>query len=350
MNYDVIVIGAGQAGLSMGYYLTQKNASFLLLDQENEVGESWKKRYDSLVLFTPRRYSALPGLTFPGNQESFPTKDEVADYLKCYAAHWQLPIQHGTTVTSLKKQEEHFTLDTNNETYYAKQVVVATGPFHTPFVPKISQELSQDVYQLHSSDYQREQQLPPGPVLVVGGGNSGAQIAVELSKTRKTYLSVGQNPTFLPLTIGGKSIFWFMDKLGIYRKSPDSWVGKKLQKKADPLFGSELKKALAKQEITLLPRTMSTAGSRVVFENGQETTVQNVIWSTGFIPSYEWIDIPNVLDEKGRPVHEKGVTPQKGLYFLGLPWQTCRGSALLLGVGNDAEALGDYIAAIKKDA
>ncbi|WP_026583996.1 flavin-containing monooxygenase [Bacillus sp. J33] len=342
--YDVVVIGAGQAGLAMGYYLKKQNVSFLLLDQGSEIGESWRNRYDSLTLFTPRMYSSLPGLSLKGESNQYPGKDEISDYLDRYAKEFSLPVKLDTSVTNLIKERDEFVLATNYGEYRCKNVIVATGPFQKPNIPEFAKHLSKDVLQLHSSQYKNPAQLSDGPTLVVGGGNSGAQIAVELSRDRDVYLSVGHSPTFLPQDFGNKSIFWWFDKLGLLKANVHSRIGQLIKNRPDPIFGYELKTQLRKGRIKQKPKAISAIQDAILFEDHTEDMVKNVIWSTGFISDYSWISIPSLLDEKGLPKHKRGVTDVDGLYFLGLPWQYRRGSALLQGVGADAEYLAVQIA------
>ncbi|MEH7245318.1 NAD(P)/FAD-dependent oxidoreductase [Neobacillus niacini] len=337
MIYDVAVIGAGQAGLAMGFYLKQKRLSFVILDKGSKIGESWKERYDSLKLFTPRSYSSLPGLSLEGEQNIYPTKNEISDYLIGYTNTFSLPIQLNTTITKLAKVDERFILSTNQGEYQSKNVVVATGPFQQPNIPDFSKHLSGEVLQLHSSEYKNSRQLIKGTTVIVGGGNSGAQIAVELSHESEVFLSVGHRLTFLPQDIGNKSIFCWFDKLGIYKANVNSKVGQFIKNRPDPIFGFELKSQLKNRSVILKSRVVSADEKNLFFDDGSSVVVSNVIWSTGFKSDYRWIDIPSVVDEKGALNHQRGVTPVKGLYFLGLPWQSSRGSALLQGVGTDAE-------------
>ncbi|MFB3167671.1 NAD(P)/FAD-dependent oxidoreductase [Neobacillus sp. 179-C4.2 HS] len=336
MFYDVLVIGAGQAGLAMGYYLKQTKLSFLILDKESAIGESWKKRYDSLTLFTPRSYSSLPGLTLNGEEKIYPTKDEITDYLSLYANTFSLPIQLDTTVKRVDK-EDHFLLHTTKGVYHCRNVIIATGPFQKPFIPEFSHYLSENILQVHSSKYKNPSQINEGTTLVVGGGNSGAQIAVELSHSKEVYLSVGHQMRFLPQDIGSKSIFWWFDKLGVYRANVHSKVGQYIKNKPDPIFGFELKTQLKNRSVILKPRVTSADNSQVFFNDGSSIEVSNVIWSTGFKSDFSFIHISSVLNEKGLPIHQRGVTKVKGLFFLGLAWQNSRGSALLQGVGTDAK-------------
>ncbi|WP_442852992.1 flavin-containing monooxygenase [Bacillus sp. UNC41MFS5] len=343
MTYDVVVIGGGQAGLSMGYYLKPSSLSFIILDDHAAAGDVWRMRYDSLVLFTPRAYSSLPGLALPGEPSGFPTKDEIADYLELYARTFELPIQHHCHVQKVQKENQLFTVTTEDSLIKARNIVVATGPFHTPKLPSFAKEQSTHVVQLHSSQYKNRSQLKSGAVLVVGGGNSGAQIAVELSEHHETFLSVGQRLRFLPLTVAGRSIFWYFDKLGILKANRHSFIGKNIQNQGDPIFGYNLKENLKNNSVMLKGRTKSIDHDEIRFEDQSVIKVENVIWATGFNPNYSWIDMPTLLDHRGLIKHNRGVTEIEGVYFLGLPWQHTRGSALLLGVGDDAKFLSQHI-------
>jgi putative flavoprotein involved in K+ transport len=329
MLYDVLVIGAGQAGLSMGYFLKRTKLNFLILDKGSEIGESWRNRYDSLTLFTPRTYSSLPGLSLKGEEKQYPTKDEISDYLSLYAKVLSLPIQLKT----------YFRVYTSQGEFQSKNVIVATGPFQEPYIPAFSQHLSEIILQLHSSQYNNPSQLQDGTTLVVGGGNSGAQIAVEISHKRKVYLSVGQPLRYLPQDLGSKSIFWWFDKLGVLEANVTSKVGQFIKNKPDPIFGFDLKSQLKSGDIILKSRVTSADKNQVSFEDASSLELSNVIWSTGFKSDYSWINIPSIFNEKGLPIHNRGIASIQGLCFLGLPWQYRRGSALLQGVGNDAEYL-----------
>lgn len=344
MLYDVLVIGAGQAGLSVGYYLKKNNLSFLLLDQGSEIGESWRKRYDSLKLFTPRSYSYLPGLALNGDPNGYPTKDEISDYLTQYAKAFSLPVKLQTMITKLEKDGDCFALSTSQGEYRSKQVIVATGPFHKPNIPDFSKFISDEVLQVHSSEYKNPYQLKSGTTVVVGAGNSGAQIAVELADGRDVYLSVGHNLKFLPQDFFGKSIFWWFDKLGILKANINSKVGQLIRNKPDPIFGYELKMKLKNGGIQQKPKAVSASDNKILFEDQSTVEVRNLIWSTGFKSDYSWIRIPSIFNEKGMPIHERGITDIQGLYFSGLSWQYRRGSALLEGVGSDAEYLVAKIA------
>lgn len=333
-----LVIGAGQAGLSMGYFLKSRTDSFLLVDANERIGDSWRKRYDSLILFTPRAYSALPGLPFPGESDGYPTKDEVADYLELYANHFNLPVKLNTKVKTLTRDESHFIIETNHTVYHAQNVVIATGPFHKPFVPVLSRKLANDVFQFHSAEYRNPQQLREGSVLIVGAGNSGVQIATELAQNREVHMSVGKTIKMLPHRIFNKSLFWWFDTLRISNVTIDSKLGKYLSLN-DPIIGEEAKPLINNGVIRIKPRTVGVNGKKIFFDDQSYCEVNNVIWATGFRPDYSWIKISGILDQNGRSMHTRGVTMVPGICFLGLSWQYTRGSALLLGVGKDAEYL-----------
>ena len=336
---EIIVVGAGQAGLSMGYWLKRQQRSFLLLEAGPRIGESWRQRYDSLVLFTPRRYSALPRLAFPGDPESRPTKDEMADFLQTYADHFALPIQMDTGVVGMEKHEETFMLQTTQGTYQAAIVIVATGPFHHPRIPAFASALSPQVEQLHSASYRNPSQIPAGPVLVVGAGDSGAHIAAELAHSHPVSLAAAHPLYFVPLTLLGKSLFWYLDHLRLLEADGATRLGKWLKAQPEPVLGLELKRALRERQDQIKPRATSAHDNMVQFADGSQAQVRTVIWATGYCQDFSWIRIPGVLDECGQPREHQGVSSIGGLFFLGFPWRPSRGSALVGWVGKDAKRL-----------
>lgn len=344
IRVDILVIGAGQAGLSIAYYLRKQQLNFVVIDQTKEIGEVWKSRYDSLVLFTPRWYSSLPGLPLEGDPNGYASKDEMANYLQTYAKAFDFPIHLQTRVSRLEKRSATFQVQTNRYTYIANKVIVATGPFQKSFIPPgLADHISNEVFQVHSSSYKNSKQLKEGNVLIVGAGNSGAQLAVELSADREVYLSVGHRMKFMPLELMGKSIFWWFQKAGILQASKSSFIGQKLSQMPDPIFGKQLKQLIARRIVHQKPRTIAAKGNEVVFADQSQLKVDNIIWSTGFYSDYSWICIPGALDENGKPVHARGISPISGLYFLGLSWQYRRDSALIGGVGQDAAYLYNHI-------
>jgi putative flavoprotein involved in K+ transport len=343
-RFDVIVIGAGQAGLAMGYHLARQGRRFVILDAADSIGAAWRDRWDSLVLFTPRRYDALPGLEFPGDPDGYPTRDEVIDYLERYAATFELPVELGSAVTSLTAVDGRFVVEAGDRCLEADQVVVATGPFQAPHVPALAERLAPEVVQTHSTGYRRPADLPEGRVLVVGGGNTGFQIAKELSATRPVHLSVGSRQKPLPQRFLGRDLFWWLTKLGLLRKTVDSRLGRRMSGR-DFLIGSSPREVRRRFGVDLKPRLVGASGRTARFADGSELEVDAVVWATGFRPDYSWIELP-VVDPEGRALHRRGVTDVPGLYFLGLTWQNTRGSALLGWVKDDAEFLAGRIGAL----
>lgn len=344
VHMDLIIIGAGQAGLALGYYLRRSGLRFLLLDRAPAPGHSWRNRYDSLRLFTPAQYNSLPGLSFPALADHYPTKEEVADYLDRYARHFDLPVKLGVAVERVEAAAgEGYRLLTSEGEYLARQVMVATGPFDRPFVPPLAADLDPAILQMHSSVYRNPAQLRPGPVLVVGGGNSGAQIAEELAQQgRQVTLSMGESKRYVPNRILGRDLFWWLSASGLMRAATGSWLGEFL-KRRDPLIGTDMKRLQRDLGVVVAGRAVGAAGRLVHLAGGRSVEPASVIWATGFRPGYDWIHLP-VFDQQGVPVHRRGVTSSPGLYFLGLAWQHTRGSALLGFVGADAAYLAQQIA------
>lgn len=340
-HLDVIIVGGGQAGLAIGYFLAKRGLRFLILEAADELGAVWRARWDSLKLFTPARYSGLPGLPFPGDPDSYPGRDEVASYLAEYGRHFALPIVPSSRVRSVRRAEDRYRVELEDRSYTAAQVVIATGPFQVPFVPPIADDLDQGVIQLHSTRYRAPEDLPGGPVLVVGGGNTGFQIAQELSATREVHLSIGSRQTPFPQRILGRDLFWYLDKTGVIRKSTDTRIGQRLRGR-DTLIGSNPRTLRKRHGVRLHKRAVGASGRTVRFNDGTGLDVGGVIWATGFRNDHSWIDAP-IFDDQGRPVHRRGVTDSPGLYFLGLSWQYTRGSALIGLVGEDARYIADQI-------
>jgi putative flavoprotein involved in K+ transport len=339
---DVAVIGAGQAGLAMGYYLREQGRRFVILERGDSIAPAWRERWDSLKLFTPRGYSALPSLPFPGDPDDYPTRDEVIAYLEQYAETFELPIELNSEVRRLSHEEGRFVLDIDGRRGTADQVVVATGPFQTPLMPALTEKLDPELWQVHSTGYRRPGDVPEGTVLVVGGGNTGFQIAKELSATHKVLLSVGSKQKPLPQRVAGRDLFWWLTKTGLILKTVESRLGQRL-KDRDTLIGSSPRELKRRYGVELKPRARDASGHTVRFEDGGELEVDAVIWATGYRPDFSWIDLP-ILDSNGRLRHRRGVPDVPGLSFLGLTWQWTRGSALIGWVKDDAEFLAERIA------
>lgn len=346
-RYDTVVIGAGQAGLAIGYFLAKQGRRFVILEAANAAGAAWRGRWDSLVLFTPRRYDALPGLAFPGDPDGYPTRDEVVAYLDKYAATFDLPIEFDCVVQSVRQENGAFRIGSGERQIEADQVVIATGPFQQSYTPAIGGKLAPEVFQLHSAAYRRPSDVPDGRVLIVGGGNTGFQIAEELSATHDVQLAIGSRQTPLPQKLLGRNLFWWLTRLRLLSITVDSRLGRRASER-EALIGSSPRDLTRNHRVALVPRVVDASGQSVTFADASEQVFDAVIWSTGYRPDYEWIDLP-VLDDAGRPVHHRGVTDIPGLYFLGLAWQHTRGSALLGWVKEDAEFISTKIKASEAD-
>lgn len=336
-QYDLIIIGGGQAGLAAGYHAHQKNLNYLILEAGSSVGNTWRDRYDSLTLFTPRAYSSLPGLPLEGDKEGYPTKDEIADYLQKYAQHFQLNVQLNEFVRQLTKAAGIFTVTTATAMYKATNIIVATGPFQTPRIPSWATPTS-EVTQLHSSAYKNLSQIKGEKVLVIGGGNSGAQIAEEIAKDHKVDLAVNTKLRFMPAKIFGKSLFWWLDKIGALNAPTNSFKAKKLRQRGDPVIGTSLKALLKSGAVTIRAEAVDMNDGVVTFADGTNGQYSTIIYSTGYTLDYGWLNIPQALDEKQMPIQKEGASQAvDGLYYLGLGWLRSRNSALVGGVGKDAE-------------
>ncbi len=338
---DVAVIGGSQAGLAMAWHLARAQLRFVVLDAAPEIGHTWRSRWDSLTLFTPTQHDALPGMPFPGPPDTYPTKDPVADYLNAYAAAFNLPVRLNARVTHLSQTAAGFEIHTQAGVFRARQVIVATGPFQVPFVPPAAQQLDGSVTQLHSASYRSPRALPAGPVLVVGGGNSGFQIAEELAATgRRVNLSIATKQPVLPQRLAGKDLFWWLTRLGLMRVATETRLGRRMSSR-EFIIGSS-RRRLRSKGVRFRPGVADAHGCTVRLADGSSLDLGTVIWATGYRSDYSWIDIPGVIRD-GKVIHRRGVTEITGLYFLGLSWQHTRGSALLGFVHADAAYLAGLI-------
>jgi putative flavoprotein involved in K+ transport len=338
---EVIVVGGGQAGLAIGHHLAEQGRDFVILEAASEPAASWRGRWDSLVLFTPVRRDSLPGKPFPGDPDHYPARDEVVAYLEQYAR--ELPVELNSHVTAVRQSGDGYIVEVaGDRSYEADQVVIATGPFQVPVIPAIAERLDPGVVQLHSTGYRNPDALPSGRVLVVGGGNTGFQIAEELAATRQVHLAIGSRQVPLPQRLLGRDLFRYLEALGLMRKNVETRLGSRMQHR-DFLIGSN-PRSIRRRGVRMHPRAVDAAGSEVTFSDGERLSVAAVVWATGFRVDHTWIDAP-VFDERGRAQHRRGVTSAPGLYFLGLQWQYTRGSALLGWVKEDAQHVAEQIAA-----
>jgi len=349
-SIDTLVIGGGQAGLSVGYHLQRQGVPFLIVDGSERIGDSWRNRWDSLRLFTPARYSGLDGMPFPAPRGSFPGKDEMADYLEAYAARFDLPVRSGARVRRLTREHGRFVAMTDEVRYEADHVVVAMSDFQRPLTPKFAAELRDDIRQMHSAEYRNPGQLRNGSVLLVGAGNSAADIAMELSRDREVWMSgrdLGHIPFRIENPLAQRFLVPFVLRFMFHRVLT---VATPLGRKARPgklQVGDGLvrvkPKDLKRAGVERVPRTVGIENGLPVLEGGRVLEPANVIWCTGFRAGFDWIDLP-VHGEK-EPLHESGVVPtQPGLYFVGLTFLHSVSSVMIHGVGRDARRIAGLVA------
>jgi putative flavoprotein involved in K+ transport len=351
---ETVIIGAGQAGLATGYHLRQRGRQFVVLDGNARVGDNWRAQWDTLRLYTPRRYDGLPGLPFPGDDRwSYPSKDEVADYLEAYAARFDLPVRNRTTVDRLERTDDGgYAVTTGDRRILADNVVVATGTFgRTPYLPDFAVDLDPAIRQLHSSEYRRPGQLKDGPVLVVGGSHSGTDIAYEVALTHPTVLC-GRDPGQIPVRLEKKGarlffpVFLFVGKHVLTRRTP---MGRKelheVRYHGGPALRVKRTDLLARGVERVPQRVAGVRDGRPVLDDGRVLDVANVVWCTGFRQVFDWIDVP-VIGADGWPEESRGVVPSApGLFFCGLSFQFAFTSMTLPGVGRDAEYVAKRIVA-----
>ncbi len=347
---ETIVIGGGQAGLSTAYHLTRRGRECLVLDANGRIGDQWRGRWPSLRLYSPAKYDSLPGLPFPAPRTSFPLGLEFADYLEGYAARFELPVRTGVRVDRLSRTDEGYVIEAGEQRFEADNVVVASGVFQTPTVPDFAGELDPRIRQLHSSEYRSPAQLQDGDVLLVGFGNSGAEIAHELTATHRCVVA-GKNPGQIPAPHGSRRsrvAFTIVRMVGhnvLRRDTPiGRKVGPKFETKTPPLIRRKEKDLLA-VGVERVPRVVGVQEGLPLLEDGRVLDVANVIWCTGFRTDFEWIDLP-AFDADGRPKHDRGVSEtEQGLYFVGLVFQYAVSSDVLPGVGRDAEHVVRHLVA-----
>ena len=348
---QTVVIGAGQSGLSAGYYLSQQKLPFVILDANARVGDAWRRRWDSLRLFTPARFDALPGTRFPAPPRSFPTKDQMGDYLESYAKRFALPVHSGVKVDRVSREGRSYIVEAGDRRYEAEHVIVAMANYQVPRLPAFSTQLRSDITQLHSIDYRNPAQLRPGPVLLVGAGNSGSEIAMELARTHKIIMAgrdTGHVPARIDAFVSQVVVLPLLFRVIFHRVlTVNTAWGRKARAQMLSQGGPLIRvkpKDLAAAGVERVLRVASVRDGRPVLADGRVLDVANVIWCTGFQPGFSWIDMP-VFDEHGRPRQYRGVAENEpGLYFLGLHFLYSMSSSMIHGVSRDAERIAQVIA------
>jgi putative flavoprotein involved in K+ transport len=348
-RHETVIIGGGQAGLATGYHLARLGRPFVILDGGARVGDAWRTRWGSLRLFSPARYDGLPGWRFPAPGWSFPTKDEMADYLEAYAQRFALPVLTEVRVDGLAKDGNRFVVTAGERRFAADAVVVATGAHRTPRTPALAAELDPRIHQLHSAAYRDPADLPDGPALVVGAGNSGAEIALELSRTRPVWLA-GRDVGEIPVRHGSRRsrlfipVIRFLGHRVLTVRTPvGRRVGPGLAHGATPLIRTRTEELVA-AGVERVPRVADTRDGLPVLEDWRPLEPAVVVWCTGFRQDLSWIDLP-VLGDDGRPAHVRGVAlAEPGLAFVGLPFQYAVTSDVLPGVGRDARRVARHVA------
>jgi putative flavoprotein involved in K+ transport len=346
-HIETIVIGGGQTGLTIGYELARHGREFVILDGSRTIGDAWRKRWDSLLLFTPARYNGLPGMPFPGRRDEFVGKDAVADYLQAYARFHELPVRSGAWVKRVGHDGERFTVDLGDRVLHADNVVVAMADYQVPKVPAFGPDLDPDIVQLHSSQYKNPSQLQEGAVLVVGMGNSGADIGLEVARTHQTYIA-GKESAHIPFRIEpwtGRRMLPLVRFVMVNVLNTSTPIGRKVRPKAlveaAPLIRVKPKDLEKVSE--RVGRVTGVVDGKPVLDDERALDVANVIWCTGFSPGFSWIDLP-VKDDAGRPRHERGIVADlPGLYFCGLGFLHALWSETLTGVGRDARYVVDHL-------
>ncbi|MCI3270036.1 flavin-containing monooxygenase [Streptomyces cylindrosporus] len=349
---ETVVVGGGQAGLATGYHLARRGRPFVILDAAERVGDAWRLRWDSLRLFSPAKFDSLPGLPYPGPAWSFPTHTEFADYLQAYAAWAELPVRSGVSVRRVSYDGGRYLVETAGpQTYEAENVIVAAGYDRLPKLPEYAGQLAPDIVQLHAVDYRNPDQFRDGPVLIVGAGNTGADIAMDLAPRHRVLLS-GPHPGQIPWRIERRAARVLTPALFLAFRhvlTVRTPVGRKARAKvlahSGPLIrvkGRDLKAAGVRR----VARTAGVRDGRPVLADGSVPDVANVLWCTGFRPDVSWIDLPAAFDADGEPAQRRGVVEARpGLYFVGRLFQDSLASSMIQGVGRDAEQVVRHLVA-----
>jgi putative flavoprotein involved in K+ transport len=349
-RYETVIIGGGQAGLSVGYHLKRERRSFVILDRSDRVGNNWRTRWDSLRLYSPAFRDGLPGMAFPAPPASYPTAREMGDYLEAYAAKFELPVRSGVVVEELVREDGHYVVRGSETTFEAENVVLATGVFQKPNVPDFAGDLDPGITQLHSDNYRNLSQLQPGPVLVVGASHSGSDIAFEASAEHNVVLS-GKDNGQIPVPIEsrrGRMFFRTLFFVGSYVLTVDTPMGRKarphIRHGGGPLLRYRRKNLRVAGVERVLARTVGVHGGLPVLDDGRVLNVRNVVWCTGFRPDYSWIRLPFRIAEDGFPEQYHGViSSSPGLYIVGIPFLHSFASMFIGGTGRDAERVVRHI-------
>jgi putative flavoprotein involved in K+ transport len=349
-RHETVIVGGGQAGLSVGYHLKRQGHSFVILDANERVGDSWRKRWDSLRLYSPAARDGLPGMPFPAPRAAYPTKDEMGEYLEAYAMRFDLPVRSGATVDALTMDDSRYVVSAGDERIEADNIVVATGVFKKPYTPEFASELDPSITQLHSDDYRNLSQLQAGPVLVVGASHSGSDVAYEAAAAHDVVLS-GTDTGQLPVPIEsrrGRMGFRVLLFAGTHILNVDTPLGRKMRPHVrhggGPLLRYRRKDLRAAGVERVLARTVGVEQGLPVLDDGRVLDVRNVVWCTGFRPDFSWIRVPFETGDDGYPVQYRGtVASSPGLYFAGLPFLHSFASMLIAGAGRDAERVARHI-------
>jgi putative flavoprotein involved in K+ transport len=349
-RYETVIVGGGQAGLSVGYYLKKQGRSFVILDASERIGDSWRKRWDSLRLYSPAFRDGLPGMLFPAPRSTYPTKDEMGDYLEAYATRFELPVRSGIAVDLLTKESGRYVANAGGERFEADTVVVATGVFRKPYTPEFAGKLEASITQLHSNDYRNLSQLQEGPVLVVGAAHSGSDIAHEASASHDVILA-GTDTGQIPVPIEsrrGRLGFRVLVFVGTHVLNVDTPIGRKMRPHVrhggGPLLRYRKKDLLGAGVERVVGRTVGVERGLPVLDDGRVLDVRNVVWCTGFRPDFSWIRVPFEIGDDGYPVQYRGVAASSpGLYFAGLPFLHSFASMLIGGTARDAERVARHI-------
>jgi putative flavoprotein involved in K+ transport len=347
---ETVIVGAGQAGLSVGHHLAKRGRPFVILDEQQRVGDNWRRHYDSLRLYSPACLNSLPGMPFPAPAWTFPTKDQTADYLEEYAARFDLPVRGSTRVAGVSRNGRGYVVDAGDRRLQAANVVVATGTFGRPFTPAVGADLDPEIVQLHSSEYKNPSQLKDGPVLVVGAAHSGADVAMDVAGEHRTILcgrDTGQFPGDIE-SRAGRAVWHVLSFLARRVLTTRTPIGRKMKPEIRAHGGPLLRFKRADLEAAGVERTTARATAvrdgKPVLDDDTVLDVANVIWCTGFRQDFSWIE-PTVVGDDGWPLEERGVVPSApGLYFAGLAFQFAFSSMLILGAGRDAEYVAKRIA------